>query len=166
MTHHICPFLYSFRIISRYLLWLSLVSSDVQSLFCFPRFSHFRSSCLNFARLSEIRARPMIDCRVSFENILDSLDYVIDLHRRISGLYSFHVQTPTEQHHLSLSEQLLFGIFVHLGISFANSPTLCHHKRYSLALYHVLSRYILSVSYVQARYSRYIAFYSGEILWF
>ena len=78
---------------------LSLVSSDVQSLFCFPRFSHFRSSCLNFARLSEIRARPMIDCRVSFENILDSLDYVIDLHHRISGSYSFHVQTPTEQHH-------------------------------------------------------------------
>ena len=124
MTHHICPFLYSFRIISRYLLRFSLVSSDVQSLFCFPRSSHFRSfdsnfcafeiSCLTastYQRILDYRfwphIHPVIDCRVLFENILDSLDYVIDLHHRISGLCSFHVQKPTEQHRFSLSKQFI-----------------------------------------------------------
>ena len=142
----------SFPVILR---WFSLVSSDVQSLFCFPRSSHFRSfdsncrafeiSCLTastYQRILDYRfwphIHPVIDCRVLFENILDSLDYVIDL----PVFCHFTSSNPVERSVLLAPDFISSNIF--RRTSFALSLI--------QVLYLVTSRYIPSVSYVGSRY--------------
>ena len=80
----------------------------------------------------------MIDCRVSFENILDSLDYVIDL----PASRHFTSNSPVERSVLLAPDFISSNIF--RRTSFALSLI--------QVLYLVTSRYIPSVSYVGSRY--------------
>ena len=80
----------------------------------------------------------MIDCRVLFENILDSLDYVIDL----PASRHFTSNSPVERSVLLAPDFISSNIF--RRTSFALSLI--------QVLYLVTSRYIPSVSYVGSRY--------------